>query len=194
MFIGKIVSASSHIDYVCQVLSSGEADVVPAPTDYGFGQYVAIEAADGSSLVGLIHNTTLLNPEFGNLGPRLSPREDLAVFAPDYLTEQATLVAILVVGRLDAQMRVQQGVPTIAANPDARVRALARNEVIAFHRATGGLQVAYLPLLAGLQSPLAPSLLEHTLTQLGALFPTEEARLNVLRANVAWRSRILPTG
>ena len=194
MFIGKIVSASSHVDYVCQVFARGEAEVMPEPADHGFGQFVAIEAVDGNSLVGLIHNTTLLNPDFGNLGPRLSPHEDLAVFAPDYLSEQATLVAILVVGMLDARLQARQGVPTIAAHPDARVRALARDEVMAFHRCTGGLQIAYLPLLNGLQSALAPSLLEHTFAQLSTLFPADSDRLNVLRANVAWRSRILPTG
>ncbi len=194
MFIGKIVSASSHIDYVCQVFAKGEAEVVPEPSDYGFGQFVAIEAADGSSLVGLVHNTSLLNPEFGNLGPRLSPHEDLAVFAPDYLSEQATLVAILVVGLLDAHLQARQGVPSIAAHPDARARALARAEIDAFHRAHGHLQMAYLPLLTGLQSALAPSLLEQTFALLSTLFPADSARINVLRANVAWRARILPTG
>ena len=79
MFIGKIASSSSHVDYVCQVYGQGEADTVPLPEDYGFGVFVGIEGTNGGYLVGVIHNTTLINPEFGNLGPRLSPQEDLSV-------------------------------------------------------------------------------------------------------------------
>ncbi len=193
MYIGKIVSASSHIDYVCQVYAPGEAEAVPRPADYGFGRYVAIEAADGGTLVGLVHNTTLLNPEFGNLGPRLSPQEDLTIFAPDYLSEKATLVAIIVVGAFSPDGRAHQGVPAIAAANDARVRALAREDVERFHRDAGGLHVAYLSLLTGLQSPLTGALLEQTFAALSELFPDGRDRLNVLRANVAWRARILPT-
>ena len=194
MFIGKIANSSSHIDYICQVYGAGEAAVLPQPDDYGFGTFVGIEIADGGWLVGVIHNTMLLNPEFGNLGPRLSPQADLAVFSPDYLTEQVTVVAVLVLGSVDTQGRAHQGVPVVAARIGARVRTLTREDVIAFHRAPGGLQVAYVPLLTALQTPLAPHLVEQILAALCALFPAEATRLNVLRNTVAWKSRVQPVG
>ena len=76
--IGKIVKSNSHIDYVCQVFGQGETLHPPAPSAYGFGSFVAVEletpGASGRALVGLVYNTLLMNPEFGALGPRLSPR------------------------------------------------------------------------------------------------------------------------
>ena len=112
MYIGKIASSSSHIAYVCQVYNKGETDAVPLPQDYGFGTFVGVERSDGSYLVGVIYDTTLQNPEFGNLGPRLSPRDDLSVFAPDYLEEKVTLVAIIILGAATADGVMLQGVPS----------------------------------------------------------------------------------
>jgi hypothetical protein len=194
MIIGKIVSASSHVDYICQVYGPGEAARVPAPQDYGFGTWVAVEMAAGGYLVGAIRNTTLLNPEFGNLGPRLSPQEDLAVFSPDYLAEKATLVAVVILGAVGAEGEVEQGVPTVAAQIDSRVRTLEREEIIAFHRGEHGLRLAYLPLLATMQDPLVPHLMSRLIAELGRLFPQEAPRLAVLAKNLAWKSRVEPVG
>ena len=114
--IGKIVKSNSHTDYVCQIYAPGEIKPLPEPADYAFGTFVAIRLAEdaGSSvpaLVGIVYNTLLVNPDYGNLGPRLSERPDLEVFAPDYLSETATLVGILAVGWLDGQGVAHQGVP-----------------------------------------------------------------------------------
>lgn len=192
MIIGKIVSSSSHVDYVCQVYGPGEAERVPTPQDYGFGTWVAVELAAGGYLVGVIRNTTLLNPEFGNLGPRLSPQEDLAVFSPDYLAEKVTLVAVVILGAVGAGGKVEQGVPTVAAQIDARVRTLSQEEISAFHRGENGLRLAYVPLLATLSDPLAPHLLLRLIAGLGQLFPQEAQRLAVLGQNLAWKARVEP--
>lgn len=194
MFIGKIVSSSSHVDYVCQVHGQGEADPLPESRDYGFGTLVAIERNEASYLVGLIHNTTLLNPEFGNLGPRLSPEEELAVFSPDYLAEKVTLVAVVILGAVDTTGEARQGVPVVAATIDARVRTLSENEIVAFHRSEAGLRLAYLPMLSTMNNPLAPQLMLHIITTLTQLFPHEAQRLAVLQSNLAWRSRVEPVG
>ncbi|NLD42980.1 MAG: hypothetical protein GX657_05740 [Chloroflexi bacterium] len=194
MVIGKIASSSSHIAYVCQVASRGEADLVPRPQDYGFGTFVGIERADGSSLVGVISDTTLLNPEFGSLGPRLSPRDDLGVFSPDYLEEKLTLVAIVVLGAVAADGTVLQGVPPVAAEIDAAVRRLAVDEVVAFHTGAGGVALGYVPLLTSLPSPLAPHLLLQIIEGLRGLFPQDAQRLSVLADNLAWKARVEPLG
>jgi hypothetical protein len=116
--IGKIVKSNTHIDYVCQVYNPGEIDAWPQPADYSFGTFVAIRLDDngmpGGQIIGVIYNTLLMNPDFGSLGPRLSPRQELEIFTPDYLAETATLVGIIAVGWIDAAGVCHQGVPALA--------------------------------------------------------------------------------
>ena len=99
--IGKIVKSNTHVDYVCRVYNAGEVHPLPEPSEYSFGTFVSIQleenGAPGGELIGVIYNTLLLNPDFGNLGPRLSPRQDTEIFSPDYLSETATLVGIIAV-------------------------------------------------------------------------------------------------
>ena len=192
MIIGKVVSSSSHIEYVCQVYGQGEVEAPPEPQDYGFGSFVAIEQPDDGCLVGVIYDTTLLNPEFGNLGPRLSPREDLAVFSPDYLEEKVTLVAIVILGTMNGSGQVHQGVPSVAPRIDARVRRLQREQIQRFHRAGDSVQVAYFPMLATMASPLAPHLLLRIMECLCEMFPDQAPRLRVLSGNLAWKCRVEP--
>lgn len=194
MYIGKIVSSSSHVIYVCQVYNPGEAERVPEPQDYGFGTFVGVERSDGSHLVGVIYDTTLMNPDFGNLGPRLSPREDLTIFAPDYLEEKVTLVAIVILGASLGDGAYLQGVPAVAAEIDAPVRRLEPDEVVGFHTCERGIQLAYVPLLTAMPTPLAPYLLLETIDRLRSLFPGEVERLTVLADNLSWKARVEPLG
>ncbi|MHB0856996.1 MAG: hypothetical protein ACYC5M_05430 [Anaerolineae bacterium] len=197
MHIGKIVSSSSHVDYVCQVYGPGESAIVPQPQDHGFGTFVGIEQAEGPAtddLIGVIYNTTLLNPEFGNLGPRLSPREELAIFSPDYLAEKVTLVAVVILGRMGPDGQAIQGVPPVAANLDARVRTLDDQEIVYFHRCAAGLRLAYLPLLAAMSHPLMAPLMVQIVGSLCTLFPEERSRLAILGGNISWKSRVEPLG
>ena len=89
--LGKLIKSNSHIDYVCQIYGPGEVEAPPAPADYAFGTFVSIPLDNAANdLIGLIYDTQLFNPDFGNLGPRLSPVPDLAAFSPDYLAEKIT--------------------------------------------------------------------------------------------------------
>ncbi len=197
--IGKIVKSNSHIDYVCQVYGPGEFAPQPAPAAYAFGAFVAIEreagAPTGDSIVGVVYNTLLMNPEFGNLGPRLSSREELEVFSPDYLVETATLIGILAIGTVDAAGAPRQGVPAPAATINGPVRRLTEDEVRAFHTTAGGrLALHYAPLLMRQGDSLVAPLLLHILDYMETLFPGETARLNVMRNSIAWRSIVQPAG
>jgi hypothetical protein len=196
MHIGKTVKSNSHTDYVCQIYGPGEVETPPAPADYAFGTFVCIplEGATGP-LVGLVYDTVLLNPDFGNLGPRLSPAPDLAVFSPDYLAEKATLVGITAVGVLAPDGTVTHGVPPLAAQIDALVERMDDSAVRTFHRAPGGgVRLGYAPLLLSLGSPLARYLLLHVVDRLIALFPDQEAHLSVLRGELAWQAMVGPVG
>ena len=198
--IGKVVKSNTHIDYVCQVYGAGELVTPPLPTDYAFGEFVAIELngakEDGCNLlVGIIYNTLLLNPEFGNTGPRLSPRGEQEIFTPDYLNETATLVGIIAVGWHDAEGRPQQGVPSLAAEVDAPVRRLSEAELAQFHRdESGRLALRYASVLMGMQNPLVTQLLINVIDRLSQRFPEQRGQLQVMRNNLAWRSIVQPAG
>jgi len=187
-----------HIDYVCQVYSPGEVKAPPPPADYAFGAFVRIPLGeDGGHLVGLIYDTVLLNPEFGNLGPRLSPAPDLAVFSPDYLVEKITLVGITAVGVLTPDDTATHGVPPLAAQIDALVERMDDEAIRRFHRPTGGspvVRLGYAPLLLSLGSPLARHLLLNVVEQLTILFPEQATHLSVLRGELAWQTVMGPVG
>ena len=192
MRIGKIVKSNTHIDYVCQVYGPGEIEPSPSPEDYAFGTFVRVGlAADAGYLVGLIYSTILMNPEFGNLGPRLSPPADLEVFSPDYLREQATLVGIVAVGQATPGGS-HQGVPLLAATVGVTVETMTADEVRAFHKSGDGLALAYAPLLLAQGDPLIPHLLLNVVNRLGDLFPAQTRQLAVLRGNLAWKTAVAP--
>lgn len=196
--IGKIVKSNTHVDYVCQVYGQGEMRQVPQPADYGFGAFVEIRLEEnglaGTRLVGVIYNTLLMNPDFGSLGPRLSPRQELEIFTPDYLAETATLVGIIAVGWINGDGQCRQGVPGLAATVNNPVYRLAEADLQRFHRNGQGLSLRYIPLLLGQNNPLVPSLLLSVLDQLSALFPAEQSRLTVMRNNLAWKNIVQPAG
>ena len=201
--IGVIVNSNSHIDYVCQVFGPFEREQRPAPDAYAFGAFVAIalpqfpeanERSRAAELVGVVYNTLLVNPNFGNLGPRLSSRTEQAVFTPDLIDETATLVGVLALGWQDAN-GPQQGMPRLAAEVSAAVRRLNDEEVRQFHRdAHGRPSLRYAATLLAQNNPLVPALLLEIIDGLGGLFPQEQAILRVMRDNVAWKSMVRPAG
>ena len=145
--IGVIVNSNSHIDYVCQLVSPLEREQRPATDAYAFGAFVAIAlpqppvpapatnhsrasdpfAADTPCLIGVVYNTLLVNPNFGNLGPRLTSRTEQTVFSPDLIDETAMLVGVLALGWQD-DAGPQQGTPRLAAEVSAPVRHLTDEE------------------------------------------------------------------
>jgi hypothetical protein len=200
--IGKIVKSNTHVDYVCQVYNANEVATCPQPADYCFGGFVSIRLdgaagapASGGQLIGIIYNTLLMNPDFGNLGPRLSPRDDLAVFTPDYLNETATLVGILALGWVDAGGRCHQGVPSLAATINNPVYSLADEELRDFHQDHASrLALRYVPLLLGQNNALALPLLLNVIDRLEQLFPDQRGQLKLMRNNLAWKSVVQPVG
>ncbi len=196
--LGKIVKSNGHTDYVCQIYGRYEQEPVPQPVNYALGTFVSVELQGQGAgyLVGLIYDTVLLNPDFGSLGPRLSPETELGSFAPDYLNERAVLVGITAIGRVDAKGRVQQGVPLLAANSDALVRQMNSDQIRAFHHGPNGLNLTYLPVVMGQSkdNPLAYHLARTVLDHLTALLPDFRAELDVLADNLLWSTQIGPMG
>lgn len=194
MPIGKIVKSNGHTDYICQVFAPGEVEAPPSREEYAFGNFVQVELGGGARLVGLIYDTVLLNPDFGRLGPRLSPESELAIFSPDYLNEKATLVGIAAIGMIDAAGEAVQGVPAVAASTDRLVERMSEDEVRRFHEVSEGLQFSYAPLLLAGGRPLAQHLLQTVIERLTALFPEQGALFDLLHDDLAWKAQIGPMG
>jgi len=197
--IGKIVKSNTHIDYICQIYNSAESTLPVQPTDYTFGTFVSIKVEtannDTEQLIGVIYNTLLLNPDFGNLGPRLSPRSEVEVFSPDYLAETATLVGIIMVGWRDETGRYHQGVPALAATVNSFVNRLDEPSLEEFHCDDARQPcLRYAPILLAQRDPLVPQLLMTIIDRLNTFFPNSSSQLSVMRNNLAWKSIVQPAG
>jgi hypothetical protein len=191
--IGTIVKSNTHIDYVCQIYNQGESERTPQPSDYAFGAFVAIDLAEHGRLIGVIYNTLLLNPDFGSLGPRLSPRQELEIFSPDYLAETATLVGIIALGWQNEAGFYFQGVPALAATVNNKVQQLSEEDQRLFHSDGAGRPLLrYAPLLLAQNNPLAPQLLLAIIDHLAQLFPAYQRQLSVMRNNLAWKNIVEP--
>ena len=194
MTLAKIVKSNSHVEYVAQVMRPGEVDEAPAPADYAFGTFVAIPRASGDVAVGVVFDTTLVNPEFGALGPRLTSSAELQTLAPDQLPETATLIGVLLVGTRSAGGEVTQGVVAHALSVGDAVHRLDDAEFEAFHNAADGLRAAYLPLLLAHGHPLTSELALAITGRLVHEFPQHGGAVAVLRDSIAWRTRIEAAG
>jgi hypothetical protein len=191
--LGKIVKSNGHTDYICQIYGTHEADYVPTTEDYALGTFVKIELNATDYLVGLIYDTVLLNPDFGRLGPRLSPENQLNIFSPDYLSERAVLIGIVTLGEC-CGCEARQGIPRLAANSDALVQPLTSDEIEHFHQVDGRFRVAYLPLLIQRPNPLARHLALTVTRQLAEYLPSQKPLLTVIADDLLWQLHIQGMG
>lgn len=196
MVIGTIVKSNSHISYMCRVYGKLETDAVPQPEQFAFGTFVTLAVSDDSPdrLVGVIRDTMLLNPDYGNLGPRLSVDRDLAVFSPDYLNETGVLVDILILGSVESDV-VHHEVPALAAQIGTRVETMPADQVHDFHRdARGRFLMGYFPQLIVRNDAMIASLLLSILERLEPNFPDQQKVIAVLKNNLAWKALVVPAG
>ena len=233
--IGKIVRSESHVRYTCQIYGPGEVAMPPEPVEYAFGSFVGIPlrasgqgAADalapGADLVpvpdrdglpgagqswsiGLIYDTILVNPSFGTLGPRLSSDDQVALFSPDYISERAVLVSILLLGTVvrgsKGATQVRHGVPAVAPDLGTEVISLPDGAVRAFHffadvagpgDSRPYLHMGYLPHAIAQNHPLLPTAMLQTIERLERLLPENASLLAIVKRNFAWRLKVEATG
>src|ERR1043165_5853735 len=188
MKIARIIKSNSHVDYIGRVLDRLESVEPPAPTHFQFGQFVALPT-DTTTMVGLIYNSQLINPEFGRLGPRLSSSAEMnAVFSPDMVNEQGIFIGLLLVGWAEDD-GAHQGIPrtVIAVNSD--VTTMSDEEVRAFHTdKRGRLAMRYYSHVLTHARQFAPQLLLAVLDQLEALFGNQSrSEIAVLRRTLNWQ-------
>ncbi len=191
--LAKIVKSNSHIDYVGRVIDALDADAPPSAADYGFAQFVSMPLAEEMEVVGVIYNSMLANPDYGNYGPRLSPAPDLSVLSPDYLNEQGVLVGILLLGWRDSMTRKNHhGVPRRVIPVNQEIHRLADEDVFEFHKdADGRVQLHYYSQIITHAGMFSVPLIEAILEQLEpACEPGERQRLCVLKQALVWQRTV----
>jgi len=194
--IGTIVASNSHISYLCRVFGRLESQSPPEPDDFAFGTFVSIRPVENGAerLIGVVRDTVLVNPEYGQIGPRLSSDRDLEVFSPDYLDEKGTLVEVLVLGWRDGDRTIHR-VPPLAAQVGNPVETVPRDEIVAFHRDSAGrFFMGYLPQLVARPDPVVAGLLLGILDRLEPDFRADDRVIDVLRRNLAWKAHVVPAG
>ncbi len=194
MKIAKIVSSNSHIDYIGRVIDEFDMDSPPKPEDFGFADFVSVKAGS-DEIVGVIYDSKLINPEYANFGPRLSPAPTAQTFTPDFISEQGILIGILLLGVADENDRAAHGVPRRIIPPGSFVEKMDLDSVRKFHTDGGGnLQMHYYSQIVSNAGNLAVPLLETIIATL--LTDQEEPdrkRLELLNQNLKWQ-RTIGTG
>jgi hypothetical protein len=231
VIIGKIVKSSSHINYVCQIYGPLEIEVPPDVADYAFGHFVRVAVPsrlpdisrrrpekdqsmnEESSCytVGVIYDTQLLNPAFGSLGPRLSNETQVELFSPDYRTEQAVLVHLVMLGMVEhrtsaggsLKSHIVHGIPSFPLELNSSVKTMTDEEIHGFHffhdqenaeNRLEYLHMGYLPHMIAQQNSLIPLVILRIIDQLELLFPQHRSLLSILKRNFAWRLKVETAG
>jgi hypothetical protein len=188
MKIAKIIGSNSHVDYIGRVIDVLDADEPPGVEDYGFAQFVSLPLDAGADVVGVIFDTQLVNPEYGQLGPRLSPPAELSVLSPDVLDERGVLVRLLLLG-WRAGATVHHGVPRRVIPVGQEIHSLKDEDVQAFHRdGAGRVQLHYYSQVLAHAGAFAVALVEAIIAQLEPGCAAEERqRLCVLKKSLVWQ-------
>ena len=188
MKIAKIVSSNSHIDYIGRVIGDMDVETPPGSADYGFAQFVSVPM-ESEEIVGVIYDSKLVNPEYANYGPRLSPKPALGNFSPDYLNEQGILIGILLLGSLDSGGRVAHGVPRRVVPAGHDVFKIDAGAIKRFHAdANNGVQIHYYSQIVSHAGLLAVPLLESIIDGLSPdCTEIDRQRLSVLKQTLTWQ-------
>ena len=193
MKIAKIIKSNSHIDYVGRVIDSLDVADPPTAEDFGFANFVKLPFEDGIEIIGVIYNSILINPEYANYGPRLSPKPELGNFSPDYLNEQGFLIGILLLGTKDRDGKISHGVPHRVVPAGLEVYKLNGEAVKHFHMDEKDcLQIHYYSQVIANAGNFAVPLLEAIIGQLNqnGCSENDKKRLDVLKQTLAWQRTI----
>lgn len=188
MNIARIVSSNSHIDYIGRVIDDLDVNDPPGPGDYGFGQFVSLSPGS-ETVIGVIYDSMLVNPEYASFGPRLSPKPDLANFSVDFINEQGVLLGILLLGTLDENGLVVHGVPRRIVPAGQEVVKLDGEKIKRFHTdANNAMHIHYYSQVVNHAGLFAVSLLESIIDQLMLdCAESDRQRLGVLKQTLGWQ-------
>ncbi len=189
MKIAKVVGSNSHIDYTARVIDGLDSASPPNAEDYGFGQFVSIDVGHQKP-VGVIYDSTLINPDYMSFGPRLSPKPMIENFSPDILNEQGILLGVILLGTTSQIGECVHSVPRLVVPAACDVTKMATDEVMNFHRSDlGGIRLGYYPQLMMHSGAFAAPLLNAIIEELRQNCEAADGeRLSVIRNSIKWQS------
>lgn len=193
--IGKIIKSDSHINYKCRVYGNRESNEEVGEKDYKFGQFVKMKLSNNYTIIGVIYNSQLYNPDYGNFGPRLSnPASDNRIFMPDYIEETAVILDILLVGWLEDD-KTNQNIPPWVVPLNTEVTTISYNELIGFHKNdNGGPLLAYYNQILINTGSISYNLLFCIINQLELLVDKQYLnKLELLKQHLVWQQTTLAT-
>ena len=185
--IARIVSSNSHIAYIGRVLEARDGDEVPGRDDYGFGRFVMMPDEHGS-VVGVICDSRLVNPEYINYTPRGSSMPALGSLNQDLIHEKKALIGILLLGTMIDGIATQQ-IPERVVPAGQFVFAMSHDEIANFHSgADGSLQLHYFPNLLANAGSLGVPLARTMIGQITVDRPeADQQRLAVMANALQWK-------
>lgn len=187
MKIAKIVSSNSHTLYIARVLEERDGEAVPGAEDYGFGKFVAMPLA-AETIVGVICDSRLVNPEYMNYSPRTAPMPALGELKRDLVDEQKALVGILLLGTLKSDGTAVHEIPRRVVPAGSSVHTMDEDDVAKFHMNDGAVHIHYFPNLLANAGPLAVPLAKQMIEQLNPhCSETDRQRLAVMANALSWK-------
>jgi hypothetical protein len=188
MKIALILSSNSHLDYIARIIDKADSSDAPEAGDYGFAQFVKMPFNGEDAIIGVMYNSLLINPDYANFGPRLSPRSENTAFSPDFLNEQGIMIGILPLGSSE-NGKAFQGIPRRILSPGQEVFAMAKDEIADFHRSSdGSMNIHYFSQIQTHAGLIGASLIEAILGQLDQMAgEKDKSRLNVLKESLIWQ-------
>lgn len=187
MKIAKIVGSNSHIAYIARVIDERDGEVLPGPDDYGFGRFVSMPF-DNGSIVGVICDSRLVNPEYMGYSPRTTSMPALSDLKRDLIDEQKALIGILLLGSVNDGLPVHE-LPRRVVPAGQFVYAMNADDVAEFHFAGAGtVQLHYFPNLMANAGSLAVPLAKSIIGQLEAKCSEHDRqRLAVMASALTWK-------
>ena len=186
MKIAKIVSSNSHIAYVARVLDQRDGGE-PHPDEYSFGRFVSMECPD-ETIVGVISDSRLVNPEYISPSSRLGQSSALGELRRDLVDEKRTLIAVLLLGSMRGGV-AEHSIPRRVLPSGLDVESMGPEKITEFHRGDdGGVKMSYFPSLMSHSGPLSLTLAMTMMDQLGPLFSDfDRQKLAVMRNTLSWK-------
>ena len=187
MKIAKIVSSNSHIAYIARILEERDGEEVPGADDYGFGRFVMMPT-DSGSIVGVICDSRLVNPEYMNHSPRLGSMPALGGLQQNLIDEKKALIGILLLGTMTDGGAVQE-IPQRVVPAGQFVFTMVAEEIDRFHCGRdGSVQLHYFPNLLANAGSLAVPLAGTMIEQInGNCSDTDRQRLAVMANALKWK-------
>lgn len=189
MNIGKIIKSDSHVNYKCRIYGKREIPIDITEKDYHFGQFVKVKLFDDKHVVGVIYNSQLINPDYGNFGPRLTnPSSNNFVTIPDFIDETAVVLDILMLGWTESSKSIQ-GIPLWVIPLNTEVSVMEVDEVIRFHTdASGNVCFKYYNQIIAHTDNFASQLLINIINFLIQRFDnSQQQKLKLLQEHILWQ-------